>query len=153
MPIELIVQYLSLLITLAALIIGHKGMKRYIPVALFASLYANLWCYTATYFGWWEFPLRVMPLVEDISFSANVVAVPVLAMFWVRYSPMSRIKWALLWSIVLSVFEYFAVEHTSMISYSNGYRIYHSFILWMLSWFIWYQFHLWFYKDGWRAGK
>jgi len=96
MSIELTVQYLSLLIALAALIIGYKGMKRYIPVALFASLYANLWCYTATYFGWWEFPLRVMPLVEDISFAANVVAVPVFAMFWVRYSPMSRIKWALL---------------------------------------------------------
>lgn len=150
MSIELIIQYLFLIIVIVALIIGHKGMKRYIPVALFASLYANVWCYIATYFHWWEFPIRVMPLVKDISFSANVVAVPVLAMFWVRYSPMSRINWALLWSILLSVFEYFAVEYTDMISYHSGYAIYHSFILWMISWFIWYRFHIWFYKDGWR---
>lgn len=150
MSIELIIQYLFLFIVIVALIIGHKGMKRYIPVALFASLYANIWCYIATYFHWWEFPIRVVPLVKDISFSANVVAVPVLAMFWVRYSPMSRINWALLWSILLSVFEYFAVEYTDMISYHSGYAIYHSFILWMISWFIWYRFHIWFYKDGWR---
>lgn len=150
MTIELIIQYLFLFVVIVALIIGHKGMKRYIPVALFASLYANIWCYIATYFHWWEFPIRVVPLVEDISFSANVVAVPVLAMFWVRYSPMSRINWALLWSILLSVFEYFAVEYTDMINYHSGYAIYHSFILWMISWFIWYRFHIWFYKDGWR---
>jgi len=62
MSIEFKIQYLFLFIAIVALIIGHKGMKRYIPVALFASLYANVWCYIATYFNWWEFPIRVVPL-------------------------------------------------------------------------------------------
>ena len=150
MNIELSVQYISIFIAITALFIDRKGMKRYVPVALFASLYANIWCYVANYFQWWAFPVRVLSGINDISFSANLVAVPVLAMFWIRYSPMTRVKWALLWSILLTLFEYVIQKHTSMIEYHNGYIIYHSFILWLISWYIWYQFHKWFYKDGWK---
>jgi hypothetical protein len=146
--IELLVQYLSIGIAIVATIIGHSGMKRYIPVAMFASLYANMWCYIANYFHWWEFPIRVLPGIKDISFAANVIVVPVLAMFWVRYSPMSRIKWALLWSLILTFFEYGAQRYSAMVEYHNGYTAYHSFILWLISWYIWYSFHKWFYKDG-----
>lgn len=151
LPFELIIQYGAVLLALLALWIGHRGMKRYIPVALFASLYANLWCYIANHFSWWEFPVRLMPHVEDISFAANVITVPILAMFWVRYSPMPRFTWALLWSGLLTAFEYWAEQHSAMIAYGNGYTAYHSFILWLISWYVWYGFHVWFYKDGWRA--
>jgi hypothetical protein len=61
---------------------------------------------------------------------------------------MSRIKWTLLWTTILTGIEYLAVRYTDMISYYNGYNWYHSYILWLISWYIWYSFHKWFYKEG-----
>lgn len=148
MPKELWLQYLSILLAIAAVIIARKELKRFIPVGLFASVYANVFCYIANYFEWWEFPARLLPGVRDISFTVNVIVVPVLAMFWVRYSPMSRIKWTILWTTVLTLLEYLAVTNTDLIVYHNGYNWYHSYILWLISWYIWYNFHKWFYKDG-----
>lgn len=148
MSLELLIQYISILSALVAVIIARKELKRFIPVGLFASFYANIFCYIANYFFWWEFPVRVLPGIKDISFTVNVVVVPVLAMFWVRYSPMSRIKWTLLWTTILTGIEYLAVSYTDMIAYHNGYNWYHSYILWLISWYIWYSFHKWFYKDG-----
>lgn len=148
MSIELGVQYASIAIALLALALKYKGMKPFIPVALFASLYANLWCYVARHFNWWEFPIRAIPIIEDISFTANVIVVPIAAMFWVRYCPMTRIQWALLWTTALVIPEYFLESYTATIKYHSGYAWYHSYLLWLISWFIWYQFHLWFYKDA-----
>lgn len=145
--LEATVQYVSIFISISALLIGHKGMKPFIPVGMFASLYANLWCYLAKYFSLWEFPLRLFPFVTDISVTANIFAVPVLAMFWVRYSPMPRISWALLWSTILTGLEYIAERYTDLITYSNGYEWYITFILWIISWYLWYYFHVWFWKD------
>jgi hypothetical protein len=147
LSVELGVQYASITIALFVLILKYKGMKPYIPVAMFASLYANLWCYIAAYFNWWEFPIRSVPIIEDISLTANMIVVPIIAMFWIRYCPMSRIKWAFLWTTLLTVPEYFLERHTNTIQYGNSYDWYHSYILWLISWFIWYQFHRWFYKD------
>lgn len=145
---ELWVQYLSIFIAIVAVIIARKELKRFIPVGLFASFYANICCYIANYFDWWEFPARFFPGVRDISFTVNVIVVPVLAMFWVRYSPMSRIKWTILWTTVLTLMEYLAVTKTNLIVYHNGYNWYFSYILWLISWYVWYSFHKWFYKDG-----
>ncbi len=148
MSIELLIQYLSIFIAIIAVVVDRKKLKRFIPVGLFAGFYANILCYVANYFSWWEFPVKIFPGVRDISFTANVVIVPVLAMFWTRYSPMSRIKWTFLWTTILTGFEYLIERHTDMIAYHNGYDWYYSYILWLISWFIWYSFHKWFYKDG-----
>jgi hypothetical protein len=149
MAIELWVQYFAIIFPILALVIRAKGMKRYIPVAMFASLYANIWCYLAKFFTWWEFPYRLYPSVEDISVAVNMVFVPVAAMFWVRYSPISRMKWALLWSVILGGAEFFVSRYTQLIRYGNGYEWYYSLLLWIPSWFIWLGFHKWFYKEGW----
>ena len=148
MNIELLIQYVAIAIAIIAVIIARKELKRFIPVGLFASFYANLFCYVANYFNWWEFPVKVLPGVKDVSFTVNVVIVPVLAMFWARYSPMSRIKWTFLWTTILTGIEYLAVRYTDMITYHNNYNWYYSYILWLISWYVWYSFHKWFYKDG-----
>lgn len=148
MPMELLIQLISIFIAIIAVIVARKELKRFIPVGLFASFYANLWCYVANYFGWWDFPVRFLQGVRDVSFTVNVIIVPVLAMFWVRHSPMSRIKWAFLWTTILTGFEYLAERYTDLIAYHNGYEWYYSYILWLISWYIWYSFHKWFYKDG-----
>jgi hypothetical protein len=148
MSIELWIQYLSIFFAIVAVILARKELKRFIPVGLFASFYANLVCYVANYFQWWDFPIKFLHGVKDISFTTNVVIVPVLAMFWTRYSPMSRIKWTLLWTTILTFAEYLAVINTDLIVYHNGYNWYYSYILWLISWYVWYSFHKWFYKDG-----
>ncbi|EGO65538.1 CBO0543 family protein [Acetonema longum] len=148
MPVESLIQYSSIFIAITAVIIARKELKRFIPIGLFASLYANLFCYIANYLNWWEFPARLFPGVKDISFTFNVIIVPVLAMFWIRYSPLTRIKWALLWTTILTGLEYWSERYTGLIAYHNGYDWYHSFILWLITWYIWYSLHKWFYKDG-----
>lgn len=148
MSIESLIQSLSIFTAIAAVIIARKELKRFIPVGLFASLYANLACYVAHYFNWWEFPSRLLPSVKDISFTFNVIIVPVLVMFWVRYSPMTRIKWTFLWTTLLTGIEYVFERYSDLITYHNGYDWYHSYILWLISWYIWYSAHKWFYKDG-----
>lgn len=147
MSIELWIQYIAIATALFALALKYKGMKPFIPVGMFASLYANLWCYVSMHFHWWEFPVRVLPLIADISATTNMIVVPIAAMFWVRYAPMTRIKWAFLWTTALVLPEYFLEQYTDTITYHNGYAWYHSYLLWLCSWFIWYRFHKWFYKN------
>lgn len=44
MTLEHWIQYISMAVAILALIIKRKGMKRYVPVGLFASFYANIMC-------------------------------------------------------------------------------------------------------------
>lgn len=147
MVIELWIQYIAIIVAIVAVIVDRKGMKRFLPVGMFASLYANIWCYLVEPLQWWTFPVRVFSTVNDISFTANVIIVPVLAMFWTRYSPMPRIRWTILWTTILTGIEFLAERYTDLIKYHNGYNWYYTYISWLISWYIWYNFHKWFYKD------
>jgi hypothetical protein len=146
MSIEDWIQYGTMGGSLIALAIGHKGMKPFIPVGMFASLYANAWCYLAVRFHWWDFPVRIVPAISEISIPSNMVVVPIMAMFWVRYSPMSRINWALLWTTILTGAEFLIERNTEVLEYHNGYEWYFSYVLWFGSWFVWYEFHKWFWE-------
>ena len=129
------------------LAIKRKGMKKYIPAALFAAYWALVWCEFAEYFEWWEYPSMIFPYF-DLSATANFVIVPIMAMFWIKYAPKGFEKlviWALLSTIVLVGIEYFLERYTDLLEYGNEYEWYYSFILWFISWFAWYGFHVWFY--------
>lgn len=145
MILEYTIQFASVTIALVALYIGRHGMKNYLPVGLFASFYANLICSFMVIFQWWHFHADIVGN-ENISFPANFVVVPILAMFWVRFCPHTitgRIAWGLLWSIPLSLAEFAAEKYTKMIKYHNGYDWYFTLLWWMGSWFIWLTFHNW----------
>jgi hypothetical protein len=135
-------------IAIIAVFLFRRGMKPFIPVAMFASLYANVWCYLAMRFGWWDFPARIVPFVSEISVPANMIVVPVMAMFWVRYSPMTRLNWALLWTSGLTFGEFLLERYTDVLKYHNGYDWYYSYVLWFVSWFVWYYFHRWFWNES-----
>ena len=146
MTIEELIQYCSMGIAVILLIVKNKGMKKYIPVAMFASLYANIWCYIAKYFDFWKFPSRIFPFVEDISIPVNMVVVPIIAMFWVRYYPTKtskRIFWYFIWSTALIITEIFIERFTDLLEYSKTFKWYHSYFLWFISFYIWRRFHLW----------
>lgn len=146
MSLESGVQYFSMLAALAALYIGRRGMKPYVPVAVFASLYTDLVCDVGVEGLYlWTYPARLAPFVQE-SLPAGLVVVPVIAMFWVRYCPRKlwpAFLWALAWAVPLTLGEYYAERHTQLIEYLNGYDWYHSFLLWLLSFAIWRSFHLW----------
>ncbi|MDR3560419.1 MAG: competence protein [Negativicutes bacterium] len=146
MSVETWVQIGFSVIAVIAFILLRQGMKPFIPVGLFASLYANVWCYLAMRFGWWDFPARLVPFVREISVPANMLIVPVMAMIWVRYSPMKRLYWALLWTCGLTGGEFLIERYTAVLKYHSGYDWYFSFLLWFASWFIWYYFHRWFWR-------
>lgn len=136
--------YSPMFMAIIALIIKWQGMKKYIPAGLFASLYANVVCHIAMYFNCWTYPHK---LEEAI---VNCIVVPVLAMFWIRYAPAKisgLLAWNLLWTGILTVFEYYGERYTDVIKYHNGYAWYHSLLLWFISWFVWYGFHLWFSRQ------
>ncbi len=148
MNAETLIQYLAMLISLISLIILRKGMKRFVPVAMFASLYANVWCYVAKHYRFWSFPTRIFPIVKDISIPVNLVVVPILAMIWVRYYPIKlkeRLFWAFSWTTALIIIEVLAGRFTNLLEYSNGFKWYHSYTLWFLSFYIWRGFHRWLY--------
>ncbi|AGB42024.1 Competence protein [Halobacteroides halobius DSM 5150] len=147
--IEYLIQYGSIFIAVAILFLTRKGMKKYVPVALFASLYANLWCYIAIYFNLWHYnhQWKLFSLVDDISIVVNMIVVPIMAMIWVRYCPLrfrEQLWWAFIWTTVLMLVELPIERFTRLLDYRNGYRWYHSYILWFASWFIWLVFYLWF---------
>ncbi len=56
MSIEAWIQYGAMAVAVTALIIKRRGMKEFIPVGLFASFYANLWCAVAATCHLWHFP-------------------------------------------------------------------------------------------------
>jgi len=133
------------------LLIKWKGMKKFIPVGLFASFYANIWCFIAMNLKWWDFPERIIDKPDDVSLAANFIVVPVMAMFWVRYAPLTfreKIMWAFAATSILTGFEFILERHTQVLKYSSGYDWYFSYVLWFVSWFIWYGFHIWL--NNWR---
>lgn len=136
--------YGPLLIAILALIIKWKGMKKYIPVGLFASLYANIICHIAMSLNYWTYPFRAEEAI------VNCVLVPVATMLWVRYAP-ARLSglffWNLIWTTTLSGLEYFTERFTTVITYMDGYTWYYSFVLWFISWFIWYGFNIWYCSE------
>lgn len=146
MTIEEWLQYGSMAIAIGFFIIKRKGMKKFVPVGMFASLYANVWCYIAKHFDLWRYPSRLFPVAEDISIPINMVIAPVAAMAWVRYCPgrlKEKLLWAFGWTTVLTGMEFLVERYTTALAYHSGYQWFHSYILWFISWFIWLGFHLW----------
>lgn len=146
MSIESIIQSGSIAGALIALFFDRKGISKFIPVAMFASLYANLWCYIAIYFQLWHFPVRFFPFIQDISVTVNMIVVPIMAIIWIKHIPDSfggKVLWALIWTIGLTIMEFFIERYTKLLDYSSGYAWYHSLILWFFSWFIWAAYHKW----------
>lgn len=140
------IEFGSAILALVLFLIKIRGMRPYLPVGLFAHVYADYICVAAMkFFHWWSFPDRIYPGIS-ISISANKIAIPILAMFWVRYLPdrlTMRILWWFSWSISLAVGEYFANRYTRLIEYGNGYDWYWTLVFWLITWPIWYTFHLW----------
>ncbi|GBF34735.1 hypothetical protein DCCM_3855 [Desulfocucumis palustris] len=146
MSLEEWVQYGSMVIAVTALIIKRTGMKEFVPVGLFASFYANLWCIVAATYHLWHFPSRIITALEDISVPANFVVVPIMAMFWVRYCPLrlrEKLLWAFIATGVLTLTEFLLEKYSDVLMYQGGYNWYHSYLLWFFSWFVWYGFHIW----------
>lgn len=147
MSAEIIIQYAAITASIAALIIKRRGMKKYIPVAFFAILYADIWCYIAKYYDFWSFPSKLFPFIKDISIPVNFFAVPVIAMFWVRYYPKTfreGLITSFTWTTILIIIEVLIGTQTNLLEYSSGFKWYHSYILWYLSLHIWRRFHIWF---------
>jgi len=146
------IQYGAMVVAITALILKWKGMKKFVAVGLFASFYANLWCFIAAHYHLWNYHANVIvPAVTDFSLSANFVVVPIIAMFWVRYCPLrfkEMILWAFLCTTVLTGGEVIIERFTEVLKYHSGYDWYYSYVLWFFSWFIWYGFHLWL--NDWR---
>lgn len=143
MNINFLIQYAAMDIAVIMLIIKRKGMKRYIPLGLFSTFYANLWCYAAEYFKLWCYPARLVPYTT-VSVPFNYVVLPVIAMFWMRYLPVNtayRYLWAFLWSAVIIGFEFVLTRYTNILKYHNGYDIHISFVLWLITFYIFLKFY------------
>lgn len=144
--IEYLIQYAAIAGAVITLIIDRKGASKFVPVALFASLYANIWCYIAMYFNWWTFPKALLPFIDDISVTVNMLVLPIAVIIWVKHIPdtfKGKLLWAVIWTIGLTGVEVVLERFTAVIDYHNGYDWYHSFILWFFSWFIWAAYHKW----------
>jgi hypothetical protein len=144
--VEYTIQYAAVAAAVLALLLDRKGASKFVPVALFASLYGNVWCYIAKYFGWWTYTVRLVPIVEDISFIVNMIVLPAAVIIWIKHIPdtaWGKFLWALFWTVGLTGVELVLERFTSVIDYHNGYDWYFSFALWLVSWYIWAGYHQW----------
>jgi hypothetical protein len=117
-----------------------------VPVALFSSFYANVVCFAAVYFKWWDFPAALWGFIDNVSVTVNFIVLPVVVIIWVKHIPPTfwrKALWALLWTIGITGGEFVLERFTDVIDYHNGYDWYHSFILWFVSWYIWSAYHKW----------
>ncbi len=149
MKIEYVIQYIGIVVFLFLILIllfKRKDIRKYIPVALFAILYANIWCYIAEYLKIWSYPTRLFPYLTIVSIPFNYTALPVIVILWIIYCPSTRkgkIVWAVLWSLVLIFFEFIITRYSQILEYKNGFDIHISFIMWLFSWYLFLKFHLW----------
>ena len=140
-----ILEYITVAVVVLVFILKAKGMKKYVPTALFSIIYANIWCLIADYFKLWNYPTRFAPSTF-VSISFNYIILPILVMFWLRYIPVNtayRVAWAFGWTIIFILGEFILTRYTNILKYTNGYDIHISFILWMISWYIFFKFHCW----------
>lgn len=149
MKFEAWVQYGFIIASVFLLIWKWRGMAKYIPVGLFAHAYAEHICqFAMNGFNLWSYPLRIVPSVE-MSVPANDIAIPILTMFWIRYIPgtfRGKLYWIIGWSIGLTLPEFLAERYTALIKYHNGYDWYYTLLLWLITWPIFYSFHVWFWN-------
>ncbi|ACV61527.1 hypothetical protein Dtox_0607 [Desulfofarcimen acetoxidans DSM 771] len=149
MSFESLIQYIGAAIfftILILLLIKRKDIKKFIPVGLFAILYADIWCYIAEYLKIWSYPTRLFAQYTIVSIPFNYFALPVIVMVWIMFCPSSlkgKAIWALSWSLFFISAEFGLTRYTKILAYTNGFDIHISFFLWLISWFIFYEFHVW----------
>jgi hypothetical protein len=144
MSIEHLIQYGAIAVSSIALFIDRKGIIKFIPVAIFASLYSNICCYIANYFNLWSYQNKLFPVVKDISVTVNLIVVPIITIIWVKHIPNTfkgKFIWAFIWTTGLTLVEVTLERYTNIITYHNGYDWYYSYILWFFSWYIWAGYH------------
>lgn len=127
----------------------RNDIRKYISVGLFSIVYADLWCYLADILKIWSYPLRIFPELSVSSIPFNYIVLPIVVMIWMMYCPESRkgrVLWALAWSILFITAEFLVTRLTHQLIYTNGFDIHLSFLLWLMSWFIFYRFHVWVNK-------
>ncbi len=145
MKIDYWIQFIAIALAVAAFLLKFKGMKKYIPLALFGIVYTNILCYFADYLKLWNFPVKIIPSAA-VSIPFNYFVIPVLIIYWRRFCPVNtayRFFWTLGWSIVIIAAEYILTRFTNILSFTNGFDIHISFLLWMGSFYIFYIFHSW----------
>ena len=150
MYIAHLIQYVAIVVSLIILFLDRKGMTKYIPVAMFASLYSNLWCYIANYFHLWSYQHKLFPIVKDISVTVNMIVVPIVVMIWIKHIPKTlkgKFIWTFIWTTGLTLDEFLIERYTQVLTYHNGYDWYYSYILWFISWFLWAEYHKWQMKS------
>lgn len=149
MRIEFIIQYVVMaifLLLLLFLLLRRKDSKQYIPVALFAIVYADIWCYVAEYLKIWSYPTRLFADLTIVSIPFNYTVLPAIVILWIMYCPNTsggKIVWILAWPLFIIFGEFIITRYSDILDYKNGFDIHISFILWIISWYIFLKFHLW----------
>jgi hypothetical protein len=145
MNVDYLIQYIAMFTTIILFLSKAKGMRKYIPAGLFSVVYANIWCYAAEYLKIWNYPSRII-YITVVNIPFNYVVLPILVMFWLRYMPVNsayRIAWGIGWSLALSIIELIITRFTNILKYTNGFDVHISFILWLISFYIFFKFHCW----------
>ena len=149
MALEYWLQYLAMLlfaVVIIVLLLRKNNLKKYIPVGMFVILYGDFWCFLADHFKLWSYPTRIFPNFTVASIPFNYVALPTLVILWLMYCPRGlnrKILWAAAGSAFFIGLEYIFTRYTKALEYKNGFDIHITFVLWLVSWYIFYKFHLW----------
>ena len=151
MKIDNIIEYSSILLSLALLWFIRRNIKKYIPVGLLASGYAVFIDQLGSAFNCWKYNSNIFPALHGVHMPLDYIVVPALTITFVKYVPRTIIG-LVLGSLVFTFFsggiEYLVERYTDIIKFGQGYVIWFSLLIWLILWPIAYLFHVWLWDEN-----
>ncbi|PWW00945.1 hypothetical protein DFQ01_11192 [Paenibacillus cellulosilyticus] len=121
--------------TVGTIWIIAKDWRRYGLLFLISAIVGETICYIFVKFGFYSFPLRLLPNLSPMPFFAILTVFPFYVMLGVRYSP---VKWQ--WKIpfywvfvhIGMTLEVLALNFTSIIRYNRFWDVWDSYTWWWI---------------------
>lgn len=142
---------------LSAGMLVYVGLKRrhqlrvFYTVAISADFYSVIANHIGTEYKFWDHPVRWFPTIFETSIVYDLLFFPATLVLWIALMPkktMWKIIYTILWGVVLCAMEAVLETYTDLIEYGHGWAIYKTFLLYMMTYVIFYGLYRWLIKDA-----
>lgn len=128
----------------------RQQLRVFYTVAISADFYSGIANTIGISYGFWEHPVRWFPSIFETSIVYDLLFFPATVVLWIALMPKKRswkIVYTLVYSVVLCLLEWLLERQTKLIDYVDGWAIYKTFLLYLITYLIFYGLYRWLIKD------
>ncbi|MCX7571280.1 hypothetical protein OS242_15110 [Tumebacillus sp. DT12] len=128
----------------------RQQLRVFYTVAISADFYSGIANIIGISYGFWQHPVRWFPSIFKTSIVYDLLFFPATVVLWIALMPKKRswkIVYTLVYSVVLCLLEWLLERQTKLIDYGHGWAIYKTFLLYLMTYLIFYGLYRWLIKE------